>query len=263
MSLNSARLNRGSSVLIAITTCSRPDHVRAHLPRLARCAGETGRADLVLAIDGLCEPGNRSALEIARACGVSCVVADRSEGVGISKNRVVALLGGYDHYFFIEDDVGVRSARVFSEHARMHRETGIHHFSLHPTERLLEELAPSRICGGEVIRHAMYGGAQFNFFTRESLLRVGGWHTDFAEIRRGGHTEHSYRIFRSGLCPAPFNFVEGLLHCCRWTEPPSVVRNRDLAVAENRLFELENALIAERIEWMPFASGSEGRLLRP
>ena len=257
------RLNAGSSTLIVVTTCSRPGQVRSYLPPIARCARELGDADVVLAVDGLSEIGNPQSLDAALSCGVRCVVADDAEGVGISKNRVMSLLGGYDFYFFLDDDVELRACRIFSEHVRLHRETGIHHFSLHHPGRLRDELSPTVVDGGGVLRHAMFGGAQFNFFSRTALQRVGGWHPRFAAIRRGGHTEHSYRIYRSGLCPAPFNFVDGLAKCCRWNEPPSVVRHRGLEVAADQLYELENELIAAHIESMPFSTGSAPRLVAP
>ena len=196
--------------------------------------------------------------------GVSCVVADYPEGVGVSKNRVINLIAGYDYYFFIDDDTLVLSSRLFSEHLKLHLETGIHHFSLHHPQRLLDEIATSTTSGG-IIRHAMYGGAAVNFFTRHALQVVGGWHPLFAKSRRGGHTEHSYRIYRAQLSPAPFNLVDGLVDSCIWNDPTSVIGAgySGFTVGENKLFDLENSLIEANIKWMPFGSGAKGRLVSP
>ena len=77
------RLSATARTLISITTCSRPDYVRSQLPPFARCARELGDADVVLSVDGLAVRGNPEALEAALSFGVSCVVSDRAEGVGV------------------------------------------------------------------------------------------------------------------------------------------------------------------------------------
>ena len=263
--LSSETISPGARILVAITTCSRPDSIRANLAQILRCVKEVGRADLTVAVDGLSVPGNQKSLDFALSMGISCVVSDHPEGVGISKNRVVALLGGYEFYFFVEDDVEVLSSRLFSEHVNLHLESGIHHFSLHHPDRLLDGVSSTTLASGSTIQHAMYGSAQVSFFTRTALQRVGGWHPAFASLRRGGHTEHSYRIYRSQLCPAPFNLSESLLDACTWSNPPHVVDPRDTgyALAENRLFELENELIEKKIAFMPFSATSAGRMVNP
>lgn len=261
--LNTETINANSRTLVAVTTCSRPDTIRSHLVQLIQCVQDVDGADLVLAVDGLSEQGNQQSLDFGLSMGVPCVVSDHSEGVGISKNRVVTLLGGYDYYFFLDDDVEVLSSRLFSEHVDLHLETDIHHFSLHHPARLLDEVSSTTTASGRVIRHAMYGGAVVNFFTRKALQCVGGWHPSFAKIRRGGHTEHSYRVYRARLCPAPFNLSADLVDVCIWNDPPSVVSSRRTGqkVGKHWLFELENELIAKKIRSMPFCASSVGRLV--
>ena len=264
-SLNTQKISPCGRILVAVTTCSRPHLIQSYLEPLKQCVEEVEDADLVVSVDGLSQHGNRRALDFALSMGVSCVASDHSEGVGISKNRVVALLGGYEYYFFLDDDVQVLSGRLFSKHVDLHLETGINHFSLHDPSRLLGELGePTKVDGG-VIRHAMYGGAQVNFFTRRALQRVGGWHPSFAKIRRGGHTEHSHRVYRSRLCPAPFNLFDGLLDVCRLDDPPPVVNalSTGYKLGANRLFVLENELIEENIAYMPFTAGSVGQMVNP
>jgi hypothetical protein len=260
--LNHEKRRLAAKGLVALTTCARPRFVRAYLPALIDCTRECDDLDLVVAIDGLSVPGNREAQDLALAMGVDCVVADEAEGVGISKNRVLSLLGGYDYYFFIEDDVEVLSAALFTGHIEAHLKTGIHHFSLHEPERLLQETGSTRLDSGELIRHAKYGSAQVNFFSRQALLQVGGWYAYFGRIRRGGHTEHSYRIYRANLCPEPFNFIAHLAVLCRWHNPPAVISSTGLPRASNRLFEVENDLIAEHLTYWPFSALHAGRLLQ-
>ena len=261
--LGSSTLSGYSQTLIAVTTCGRPNLVGLYLDHIARCVREVDRVDLVLAIDGLSQAGNEESLEIALSYGVDCIVSAEAEGVGVAKNRVVGLLGGYAYYFFIDDDVEVLTSQLFSEHLSLHSKTGIHHFSLHDPRRLLDEGSPTRARDGEMIRHAMYGGAAVNFITRAALQCVGGWHACFAQLRRGGHTEHSYRIYRSGLCPAPFNLIDGLVESCVWRDPRPVVSYNVLDVGANGLFAIENDLISQQIRWHPFCAGSPGELVRP
>jgi hypothetical protein len=260
-SLEDVRINDQAKILVVVTTCSRPRLAKMHLEAAVRYLREIDNTDFVLAIDGLSAAGNKETLEVARSAGVNCVISERPEGVGISKNRVMGLLGGYDYYFFLDDDVEVRSSRLFSEHIELCHETGIHHFCLHDPNRLVQEKASTHLANGQKIRHAMYGGAAVNFFTREALERVGGWHLAFAKLRRGGHTEHSYRIHRSGLCPAPFNLADRLADSCIWKNPSSVISPRSAKAVASGIFELERDLITEQIEWYPFCAGSPGRLV--
>ncbi|MEJ2418721.1 MAG: hypothetical protein P8Y45_17675 [Exilibacterium sp.] len=262
--LNRRRLRVESTLLVCVTTCGRPELLGDCLVPLRQCLSEVRGVDLVVAVDGLSAPGNWESLVLAQSLGIACVVADHSEGVGVSKNRVVALLGGYDYYFFIDDDVTVISERLFPGHVELFLESGIHHFSLHDPARLQGELAPAKTKSCAVIRHALYGGAAVNFFTRQALQAAGGWHWLFSKLRRGGHTEHSYRIYRAGLCPAPFNFAEGLIDCCIWNNPPSVISatGSGAKVGKNRLYEIENRLIEDALEWIPFTAAAPGKLIK-
>ncbi|MFT4927140.1 MAG: hypothetical protein ACI8WB_003246 [Phenylobacterium sp.] len=249
-----------ASTLVAFTTCARPQIIRHNLNSLLQSLTELDDIDLVVAIDGLSIEANQATLSEVLAMGVNCIVADEPEGVGISKNRVMSLLGDYDYYFFIEDDVEVVNGRLFTGHIDMHLQTGIHHFSLHEPTRLNDEIEPTRLGENDVIRHAQYGSAQVNFFTQTALAEVGGWHQHFGELRRGGHTEHSYRVCNAGLCPAPFNYIDGLVDSCCWHNPASIVRPGQHAVATNQLFEVENALISRKLGQQPWYAKHPGRL---
>ncbi|WDE08033.1 hypothetical protein SG34_014730 [Thalassomonas viridans] len=259
--------SRGRS-LVALTTCGRPGLVAKHLPGLQAKVKALASFELVLVIDGISLLPNRETLALAQRMGVNCIIADQPEGVGVAKNRVMSLLGDYDFYFFIEDDVEVLSSDLFTGHLSAYQETGIHHFSLHEPSRLLEECQPTFFLhstkegSGEkkMIRHARFGSAQVNFFSRQALARVGGWHRQFSRLRRGGHTEHSYRIFNAGLTPAPFNYIGHLDSSCRWHNPPSIVSCAGHPVAANRLFEIENTLISQQLGPQAWYAEYPGRL---
>lgn len=91
---------------------------------------------------------------------------------------------------------------------------------------------------------------------------VGGWHPCFQELRRDGHTEHSYRIYNAGLTPAPFNYIESLRHSCNWKNPTSVVIPDENDIGENELFKVENELIERNLGKQPFYAKYPGRLCR-
>ena len=246
--------------LVAFTTCERPHLVAKNLSRIKTCLPPEGQFDLVASIDGLSAPGNRETLSLALEMGIDCVVAEEAEGVGISKNRVVSLFPDYDYYFFIEDDVEVLNAALFRKHIKIYKETRIHHFCLHEPDRLLKEDSPTITEDGDVIRHAQFGSAQINFFTQRALKKVGGWHPHFRELRRGGHTEHSYRIFNAGLIPAPFNYVDNLRHCCQWNNPTSVIEPDWDTVGDNELFNVEIELIEKQLGYLPFSAKYPGHI---
>ena len=252
--------NISANTLVAFTTCARPELIRNNLSCLIHCLQGLRGFDLVVSIDGLSVAGNTEALSLVQKMGVDCIVADEPEGVGISKNRVLSLLGDYDYYFFIEDDVEVLSTDLFNGHIGAYLKTGFHHFSLHEPARLQNESEPTLLRSGEVIRHARFGSAQVNFFTQTALTKVGGWHARFGELRRGGHTEHSYRVCNAGLCPAPFNYIDTLIHCCSWHNPTSIVPAMGYTIAPNCLFDIENNLIAQKLCKQPFYTKYPGRL---
>lgn len=237
--------------LVVITTCNRYKLFRLNLSKIVGFLKNKNRYDLVVAIDGMESSENHFSLQYAQSIGVACVVGDKQEGVGISKNRVVSLLPDYDFYFFIEDDVEVMGPRVFDEHLNVARVSNIHHFSLHHPSRLWQQILSSDFHGLGVI-HTLFGSAQLNFFTGHALRTVGGWHKDFATLRRGGHTEHSYRVYRNGLAPAPFNFIEDLAKHCVWHDPEHVVWNKGVPQEDNGIYTIEAELIDKKLPKQPF-----------
>jgi hypothetical protein len=252
----------GARALISITTCDRSPLVRTFVPAFHRFCLGNPRFDFLLSIDGVDFGSNPDTIAFARERGIAFVASRDPEGVGISKNRVLTRLGGYTCYFFVEDDVELLDPRVFETHIRLSEASGIHHFSLHERARIRDVISTVE-CQGMNIIHALYGSAQLSFFTRTALAAAGGWHPDFASCRRGGHTEHSYRVYRNGLAPAPFNIAEGCLGHLRWGNPPSVVSPDGLPITSDGIFTAEQELIDRRLKHLPLATLSPFRLVVP
>ena len=232
--------------LVCINTCNRVDYLRRYLPAFAQLCGEDRRFDLLVALDGD-DPATR---EFARRWEVPLVYSVERQGVGISKNRALLACPDHDYYFFLEDDAELLDGGVFAEQIGVAERAGIHHFSLFRPRALREQTGVTEIEGHE-IRHALYGGADFNFFTAEALRTVGGWHPGFARYRRWGHTEHSYRVWRAGLAPAPFNLVAGLDEAFVWHAPPSVTVHSDVPYDEHQIAAPERELMDQELTFVP------------
>lgn len=236
----------GYRALVCITTCRRLGRLRRYLPHFAAFCRDDERFSLLVALDGTEEPY----LRFCDEWDVPLVWADEREGVGLSKNRVLERFPDFDYYFFLDDDAELVDGRVFPVHVELARASGIHHFSLFERGGVRKRTGESRIRGVRVV-HGRFGGGQFNFFTGEGLERVGGWHPAFAEPRRWGHTEHSYRFWRAGLAPAPFNVAEDLADALIWHYPRPVQRVDGVETDEDELPPLERKLIEEKLEHVP------------
>lgn len=232
--------------LICITTCLRPAHLRRYLPHFAAFCRDDPRFRLLVALDG----DDRETRTFCDEWEIPLVYSDTREGVGLSKNRVLERHGDYDYYFFLDDDVELMDGLVFSAHVDLSQRSGIHHFSLFEKGGVRRPTGETHV-GGRRIVHGLFGGGQFNFYTGEGLRRVGGWHPRFAEYRRWGHTEHSYRFFRAGLAPAPFNVAEELSESCIWHYPPAVAGSVAMAVDRDQIPLVERELIGEALLHVP------------
>lgn len=240
--------------LICVTTCQRQRFVARHLPHFAELVAGDHRFSLLVAIDGT-EP---QTLEFCKRWSLPAIYADEREGVGMSKNRVLKQFPDFDYYFFVEDDVELVDGDVFPEHVRLFEESGIHHFSLFERGGARSPVGTSTVLGTRVV-HCRFGAASFNFFTRESLERVGGWHPMFATYRRWGHTEHSYRIYRAGLAPAPFNVAEDLTECFIWHVPPAVTRVSGVQFDRDQIAAPERGLMEQELSYVPIETHSPVR----
>jgi hypothetical protein len=232
--------------LICITTCLRLGRLRRYLPQFARFCEADSRFGLLVSLDG-------TEAEYLRFCEdweVPLVYSDHREGVGLSKNRVLERLPEFDYYFFLDDDVELVDGAVFPAHVEMARGSAIHHFSLFERGGLRKPTGTS-VVGGHRVVHGLFGGGQFNFYTRQGLSQVGGWHPRFAEFRRWGHTEHSYRFHRSGLAPAPFNVAEDLSRSCIWHYPPAVARVEGVSIDQDEIALPERELMDRELHHVP------------
>ena len=232
--------------LVCITTCRRLQNLLAYLPHFAAFCQDDPRFSLLVSLDGT----EVEYLSFCEEWDVPLVYSDEREGVGLSKNRVLQRFPDFDYYFFLEDDAELVSGEVFPAHVEVSRESGIHHFSLFERGGVRRPTGESQVAGHRIV-HGMFGGGQFNLFTRAGLERVGGWHTLFAQYRRWGHTEHSYRFYRSGLAPAPFNVIEGLCEALIWHMPPPVTRVDGAEFDDNQLAVPERELLERQLEFVP------------
>jgi hypothetical protein len=232
--------------LICMTTCRRLHHLRAYLPHFAAFTAADPRFSLLVALDG----DEAETLDFCREWGVPLVYSDEREGVGISKNRVLERFPDYDYYFFLDDDVELVDGSVFPAHVDLARETGIQHFSLFARDGVRKRTGETPVHGGTIV-HGLFGGGQFNFYTGPGLKQVGGWHPRFAEYRRWGHTEHSYRFWRAGLAPAPFNVAEFLADTCIWHAPPPATQPPEVATDEDQIPVAERELIDQELRNVP------------
>lgn len=232
--------------LVCITTCRRFGNLLRYLPHYAAFCRDDSRFHLLISLDGTEDPY----LRFCEEWRIPLVYSDRREGVGLSKNRVLERYSEYDYYFFIEDDVELMDGRAFPLHPELHEASGIHHFSLFERGGVRGVTGASEIAGHRVV-HGRYGGAPFNFFTRQGLERVGGWHPIFAEYKRWGHTEHSHRFPLADLAPAAFNVAEDLSDCFMWHVPPAVTRVEGIPADEDQIALPERELMAECLPFVP------------
>jgi hypothetical protein len=239
-------MNHDYRALVCITTCNRLNYLRRYLPHFARFCVDDQRFTLVVAVDGT-EP---ETLRFCDEMAIPVVYSDKREGVGISKNRALLTFPDFDYYFFLEDDVELWDGSVFPAHVELAQASSVHHFSLFERNGLRRPTGDSLV-EGRRIRHGLYGGADFNFYTSTGLQTVGGWHPIFAQYRRWGHTEHSYRVSRAGLAPAPFNVALHLLDTCIWHTPETVTRVDSVTVDEDQIAAPEREVMDQELTYVP------------
>jgi hypothetical protein len=245
----------GFSALICITSCRRLPLLRRYLPHYAAFCESDRRFSLLVSLDGT----EQEYLDFCRQWNVPLLYSDEREGVGLSKNRALETFPGFDYYFFIEDDVELIDGSAFTAHVEMAAGGEIHHFSLFERGGLRKPTGESTVAGHQVV-HGRFGGADFNFFTRAGLERVGGWHPLFARYRRWGHTEHSYRFPRAGLAPAPFNVAVELSDAFIWHTPPAVSRIQDVDYDDDQIAGPERDLMEQALDHVPVTTLSAYRL---
>lgn len=238
--------------LIVITTAARVSALRAMVWEYLRFAAARPDFDFLVALDG----NDASTREFCSRHAIPLLYSESREGVGLSKNRVLTAYPDYDHYFFVEDDVALLDDRIFDLHLEAAGATGAQHLSLGPRQRFSGEGScierpPYRL------RYFRHGTAQFNYFSRQGIERVGGFHTEFAKYRRFGHTEHSNRFVNAGLAEEPFCVLEGCFEGYIHTYDPRSVTRVAVESTKSRIFVGEQDLIDQRLDYFPIATQSE------
>jgi hypothetical protein len=227
--------------LIVITTCNRLLFLKLFSPDYIMFCSNNPNYDFLVSLDG----NDQAYIEFCKGNGIKIIYSSEREGVGLAKNRVLSQFPNYDYYFFIDDDVELINDKVFDIHIEVSQKSNISHLSLGEKFRFFPELSKT-IIGNYTISHFNYGSGVFNFFTKEGLDKVGGWHTEFAKYKRYGHTEHSWRFKNQNICPAPFNLIEELSEgYLRYYNPSHVtdinqiVSNSGLALIEEEIIKLK------------------------
>lgn len=234
--------------LICITTAHRSMALKRFIWDYAKFCSQNPEYRLLVSLDG----DDSATIDFCRKYGLSLLYSDQREGVGISKNRVLQTFPEFDHYFFIEDDVGLINDSVFERHIEVAKEMDLHHLSLFPPERLPNTAIEVSTPSGQRLICAQHGGGTFNYFSKHGIKTVGGFHPMFAPYRRFGHTEHSYRFVHAGLAQYPFYILANCLQSLRWSDPISVTRLKVKTI--NRIFEGEQGLIEQRLKHVPIAT---------
>jgi hypothetical protein len=235
--------------LICITTANRSLAVKTFAWDYITFCQTNPDYDFVVSLDG----HDEKTIAFCNRHKIPIVYSEAQEGVGLSKNRILRIFSDYDHYFFVEDDVGLLDDAVFGLHIKAAQELSVHHMSLFPEERILEKRKELQLTNGFTVYCSLFGGAQFNYFTKTGINTVGGFHAQFAKYRRFGHTEHSYRFVNAGLAEYPFYVLSDCLHgYLRWSDPVSVTKIKVDTV--NRLFVEEHELIAQKLAYFPLAT---------
>lgn len=238
--------------LICINTCDRALNIKALIWEYIEFCKTRKDFDFIISLDGKDE----KTIQYCKKHSIPLLYSDEKEGVGLSKNRVLKEFPEYDYYFFIEDDTELLNPDVFDIHIDMSKKLNIHHFSLFDRSRIRNIIKKEKVDDKTII-YAKYGSAQFNFFTKEGIKKVGGFHTEFAKYKRFGHTEHTYRFVNAGLSKYPFVIIEDLLEgYLRWNDPISVTKLK-VKSTSNRLFIEEEKLIEKKLKFYPLQTISD------
>lgn len=231
--------------LICITTCNRLDEVRKYLLPYVDFVRKNVEFDFLIALDGTGE----DYIELCETYSIPLLYSYDREGVGLSKNRVLRQFLDYEFYFFLDDDVELYDSSIFQDYISFYKKTSkFDHMSSTHFYELSEELYIS----DWKLSFGFRGGGYFNFYTKKGLEKVGGWHTDFAQWRRYGHTEHSYRYVNAGLQEYPFIVLAKSVNKVIIHSPDHVSEPLNhLVDPTDELFLHEKQLISEKLNYFP------------
>lgn len=230
--------------LICITTCNRLNEVKKYILPYIQYSNKEKSFDFLLSLDG----NNKEYIDFCNTYNIPLLYSEAREGVGLSKNRVIKQFPNFDYYFFIEDDIELINSNIFKLFIDTFLTTGYHHFSL---SHLLNPIKVESVNNVQ-LTHNMFGGGQFNFYSKYGLKITGGWHNCFAKYKRFGHTEHSYRFYHARLTASPFIFIDDARQMFINHDPPHVTNLEiDLENPTNELIPEEEELIRQRNIFIP------------
>ncbi len=243
--------------LIVITTASRDLAIKSFIWDYVKFIKDNDNYELLISLDGK----DKKTIDYCKKYNLPLLYSEEQEGVGLSKNRVLAHYPMFDYYFFIEDDVELLNSNIFNIYIDLSNKLNLYHMSLFDESRIIEKKSITEIDNFKII-HSMYGSAQVNFFTKFAIEKVGGFHTEFAKYKRFGHTEHTYRFVNNGLTEYPFNIVENCLYgYFKWHEPLSVTKVKVKNNNKNRLSDIENELLTKKIKYFPITTLSNYQVI--
>ena len=233
--------------LINVNTCKRLSEVKKNiLPFLWFCHENTA-FDFVLSLDG----NDETYRDFCKQYSIPLIYSIEREGVGLSKNRVLKQFPNYEYYFFIDDDMELLNSEIFAYFISIHQKLHYHHLSYSVNDNL-------QIIDNEYyqLHGGFRGGGCFNFYSKEALKLIGGWHTHFAKYKRFGHTEHSYRVFYKDLNPYPYIAIQNISDYLILNDPPHVT-NISIEQNQNELIPEEQAMIDSEQTYFPVTTLSD------
>ena len=241
-----------TKILICVNTCNRANYVKAFAARYLRHCCENESYDFVLSLDGC----DRDTVELCQKYKIPLLHSKNREGVGISKNRVLESFDNYDFYFFLDDDSELVDGGVFDKFIAISKKCNLHHMNLGEKHRF-HGAENYEECVGERLLFANYGSGSLSFFTRHGINVVGGFHTEFSQNKRFGHTEHSYRFKHTSLSKQPFIVpIDCFDNYFIFHNPPSVTNRGEMVITENGLAIAEEKLIEQKLKHFPISTMS-------
>ena len=217
-----------SKSIICITTCNRLSLFKRFIWNYLVFIEDREDFFLTVSLDGT----DQEYIDFCVTHKIPIVYSDEREGVGLSKNRVLKAYPDYDYYFFIEDDVELLNADVFQQCIDAMASAQLEHLCGNFNHTKVE----LKKTGNVALDCSWFGGGYFAVYSKTGLEKVGGWNTIFAQYKRFGHTEHSYRFFHSHLQEYPFIFPSVCNSYILVHSPPSVTMSSVFETNTNHLF---------------------------
>lgn len=179
---------------VGIVTCNRPEFLK----KLYDSIDKSKIHELVIVNDG-------DALTNNFDCNI--INNDVNCGVGITKNKAIKYLmeNRCDFIFIVEDDMIIKSNRVWEEYIHACEYTGIQHFMFHahgPLNKIDGKSIPRLNVKYSNTSISLYQHCvgSFCMYTLSSLEKTGLMDEKYCNAWE--HVSHSYDLVKSGFAPA-------------------------------------------------------------